>query len=120
MVNARFDPEEVASERTVILSEREGLENSPHFLLSEELSAATFRVHPYRWSVIGEKCDLEAITREELYGHYRVHYAPDNAFLVLVGDLDAVAALARVEHHFGSIRARSRALRGPRPGASAA
>src|SRR5436309_344272 len=85
MVNARFDADEVASERSVILSEREGLENSPSFLLAEEMSALTFRVHPYRWSVIGERCDLEVMTRDELYEHYRAHYAPDNAILVLVG-----------------------------------
>lgn len=109
MVNARFDPEEVASERTVILSEREGLENSPSFQLAEEMGALTFRVHPYRSSVIGERCDLEAITRDELYAHYQAHYAPDNAILVLVGDFAAEEVLRRVQHHFGPIQARSRA-----------
>jgi zinc protease len=109
MVNARFDPAEVASERSVILAEREGLENSPSFLLAEEMGALTFRVHPYRWSVIGERCDLEAMTRDELYAHYRAHYAPDNAILVLVGDFASEAALSRVQHHFGPIQARSRA-----------
>jgi zinc protease len=96
MVNSRFDPEEVESERTVILSERQGSENSPHFLLAEEMGAAAFRVHPYRWSVIGNACDLQVITRDDLFQHYRTYYTSNNAVLVIAGDVEPDAAFAAV------------------------
>jgi zinc protease len=107
MVNSRFDPEEVESERTVILAERQGSENNPHYLLSEEMGAAAFRVHPYRWSVIGNACDLQAITRDELYSHYRTYYTPGNATLVIAGDVEPDMALARAQAQFGPIEPRS-------------
>ena len=67
MVHAVFDPKEVASERTVIISERQGNENSPQFLLAEEVQAAAFRVHGYHHEVIGDLCDLQTMTRDQLY-----------------------------------------------------
>jgi zinc protease len=86
MVNSLFDPDEVSSERTVIISERQGAENSPTFLLSEEVHAAAFRIHPYRHMVIGDMVDLETISRDDLYAHYRRYYNPNNAIAVAVGD----------------------------------
>jgi zinc protease len=106
MVNSRFDPDEVESERTVILAERQGSENNPHFQLSEELGAAAFHVHPYRWSVIGNECDLRVITRDDLFGHYQTYYSPGNAALVIAGDVEPDAALAAVQSRFGALDAR--------------
>src|SRR5438445_259667 len=106
MVNSRFDADEVESERTVILAERQGSENNPSFQLSEELGAAAFRVHPYRWPVIGHSCDLRSISRDDLYQHYRSYYAPGNAVLVIAGDVDPEAALAAVQARFGSLEPR--------------
>lgn len=103
MANALFEPQEVEAERTVIISEREGLENYPEFLLAEEVSAAAFKVHPYHHEVIGWKSDLRAMTREQLYAFYRTYYAPNNATLVLVGDLDSDEVLVRIEALFGGI-----------------
>jgi len=103
MVNSLFDPDEVASERTVIISERQGGENDPEFLLGEELMAAAFRVHPYGTETIGHMCDLETMTRDQLYAHYRTYYAPHNALAITVGDFDASAMLGLVEQHFGAI-----------------
>jgi len=103
MVNSLFEPDEVDAERTVIISEREGHENSPSWLLSEEVQAAAFRVHPYHHEVLGHKCDLEKMTRDELWNHYRTFYAPNNAVAVAVGDFDPVALLARIEELYGSI-----------------
>jgi zinc protease len=103
MLNSLFDPEEVASERTVILSERSGSENSPGWLLYEEMMGLAFRVHPYRTTVIGERIDLETMSRDDLYNHYRNHYVPANATVVLVGDVDASGALAKIKSEFGSI-----------------
>ncbi|KPJ62880.1 hypothetical protein AMK68_04380, partial [candidate division KD3-62 bacterium DG_56] len=103
MVNARFDAQDVDSERTVIISEREGAENEPEYLLSEAVIASAFQVHPYRFPVVGWKCDLRAMTRDELEGYYRQFYAPNNAVLVLVGDFDPTEALARAQARFSGI-----------------
>jgi zinc protease len=105
MTNSTFDPAEVASERTVIIAEREGDENYPTFHLDEEVNAAAFKVHPYGQGVIGWKCDLQAITRDDLYSHYRTHYAPNNAVIVAVGDFQTDALHERIEELFGPIPA---------------
>ena len=107
MVNALFDPDEVALERTVIISERQGAENEPTFLLGEEVNAAAFRVHPYHHETLGDMCDLETISREDLWRHYQTYYGPDNAIAVAVGDFDAPQMLARIEALFGPLPARS-------------
>jgi zinc protease len=103
MVNAVFDPQEVAAERSVIISERQGAENSPEFLLNEELMGAALRVHPYRSPPVGHMCDLETITRAQLYEHYQTYYVPNNAVAVAAGDFDADAMLSLIEEHFGGI-----------------
>jgi zinc protease len=103
LVNASFEAQEVEAERTVIISERQGAENEPGFRLGEAVQGAAFRVHPYHHMVIGDMCDLETITRDDLYRHYRRYYAPDNAVLVLAGDVDSADALTRVAALFGSI-----------------
>lgn len=103
MVNALFDPQEVDSERTVIISERQGSENSPTFWLYEETRAAAFRVHPYHHQVIGDMADLKTMTRDNLFNHYRTYYGPNNAVAVAVGDFDSAAMLARIEELYGDI-----------------
>ncbi|NDJ35843.1 MAG: insulinase family protein [Chloroflexi bacterium] len=105
MLNSRFDPDEVESERTVILSERSGSENSPQWLLYEELIAQAFRVHPYRKTIIGDTIDLQTISRDDLYEHYRQYYAPNNATVVLVGAVDTQQRLDDIERLFGDIPA---------------
>src|SRR6266545_281746 len=103
MVNSLFEPQEVESERTVIISEREGHENDPEWWLSEALLSAAFQEHPYRHEVIGWKSDLRAITREELYNHYQTYYMPNNAILVLVGDFETGALMQKVAQYFGDL-----------------
>lgn len=103
MANAVFDPAEVERERTVIISERQGNENDPEYLLGEALQAAVFQAHPYRQSVIGWQSDLEAITREQLYAHYRVHYTPRSAVVAVAGDFATTSMVARIEELFGGI-----------------
>ena len=101
MINSLFDPDEVASERTVIISEREGSENEPDRLLDEEVSSAAFKVHPYGGGVIGWKCDLRTMTRDDLYNHYKTYYAPNNATIVAVGDFDTAVLLEKIHELFG-------------------
>jgi zinc protease len=61
-----FAPDEVESERTVILSERQGAENNPGYALYEEVVGSAFHAHPYRHMVIGYECDLRSISRDDL------------------------------------------------------
>jgi zinc protease len=103
MQNATFREEEVDSERTVIISERQGHENSPHFLLGEEVIAAAYRVHPYGHETIGHLCDLQAMTERDLQRHYRTYYTPNNAVIAVAGDLAPEAMIERVAEAFQDI-----------------
>ncbi|MGQ9599819.1 MAG: M16 family metallopeptidase [Anaerolineae bacterium] len=107
MINALFDPEEVERERTVIISERQGYENDPTFLLGEEVVAAAFRIHPYRHETIGDLCDLQTITRDDLWRHYQTYYGPNNAIAIAVGDFETERMSARIEELFEPIPARA-------------
>lgn len=100
-----FDPLEVESERTVILSEREGNENIPIFRLDEAVQQAAFDAHPYQHEVIGETADLHSITREDLYGHYRDNYSPANAVLCMAGDFQTAKMLDTLEKLYNGITA---------------
>lgn len=103
MTKSIFDAKEVASERTVIISEREGSENEPMFLLGEAVQHASFRVHPYHHEIIGDMADLRTITRDDLYDHYRSYYVPNNATLSMAGDFDAKSMLKRIKELFEPI-----------------
>ena len=103
MVNSIFDPEEVEKERTVVISERQGRENQPTFLIDEQVQQEAFRVHSYRHEVIGDFADLTSISRDDLYAHYRRGYTPSNAVLTMAGDFSSKAALRRIEELFESI-----------------
>src|SRR5918994_792422 len=105
MVASLFASEEVESERTVILSERQGAENNPGYALYEEVLGSAFHSHPYRHMVIGYECDLRTISRDDLYAHYRRFYHPGNAFVVAVGDFDDNDLLDRLERAFAAIPA---------------
>jgi len=103
MFRSRFDLEEVASERTVIISEREGHENEPLFVLGEALQQTAFRVHPYHHEVIGDMADLRTISRDDLYDHYRKFYVPNNAIMAIAGDFETQAMLRRIRELFEPI-----------------
>ncbi|MCB0058451.1 MAG: insulinase family protein [Caldilineaceae bacterium] len=103
MGNAIFDAEETESERTVILSEREGSENSYFYRLQEEVQAAAFQAHSYRNPVIGWQTDLLSMTRDDLYAHYRTFYTPNNAIAVVTGDFEPDAMAAQLARHFGAL-----------------
>lgn len=105
MVNATFDADEVESERTVIISERGMYENQPTFWLGEEVQAAAFRVHGYHHEIIGDLADLQTMTRDDLYGHYRSHYLPNNAIGVAVGSFDSEEMLAKIREYYEPIPA---------------
>jgi zinc protease len=103
MVNGLYEAEDCESERTVIISELQGGENDPEQLLDQEVTATAFRAHPYRHPTIGWLPDLRAMTRDDLYAHYRRYYVPNNATLVIAGDVDEDDVLRRVEKTLGHI-----------------
>ncbi|MBI5547316.1 MAG: insulinase family protein [Deltaproteobacteria bacterium] len=92
------------SERKVVKEERRfSVENEPLGVLDEELYALCYSAHPYRWPVIGWMDDIEAIRREDCLEFFRTYYAPNNATLWAVGDLDPARALAAIEARYGDI-----------------
>jgi zinc protease len=105
MINSLYDPAEVESERTVIISEREGKENEPIFRLDEAIQIAAFDSHPYRYEVIGDMQDLWKIARADLYEHYRTYYTPNNTLIALAGDFNTEKILARLTELYGDIPA---------------
>jgi zinc protease len=115
MTNSLFEPKEFESERTVIISERQGQENEPLFRLSEQIRATAFRVHAYHHDIIGDMADLHSISREDLYQHYHNHYKPNNAVLTIAGDFETVDMLERIKKVYGSIPAGDVAPRRVRP-----
>lgn len=103
MSNCVYDPDDCESERTVIISELQGGENDPDTLLEQEVIAAAYKIHPYRHPTIGWLSDLQTMSRDDLYQYYRRNYIPNNATLVVVGDVDTADVLRRVESQFGAI-----------------
>jgi zinc protease len=105
MTNSLYEQKEVASERSVVISEREGNENEPLFQLGEAVQQAAFRVHPYHHEVIGDMADLRSMKREDLYRHYRTYYVPNNAVLGVAGDFKTSEMLRRLRELFEPIPA---------------
>ncbi len=106
---------EVASERTVVISEREGNENEPQFLLGEAVQGAAFRVHGYHHEIIGDLADLRSMTRDDLYKHYKAYYVPNNAVMAVAGDFETEQMLARIKELFEPIPAGREPARLARP-----
>ena len=115
MVNSKFDEDEVASERTVVISEREGNENEPQFLLGEAVQGAAFRVHGYHHEIIGDLADLRSMTRDDLYEHYKTYYVPNNAVMAVAGDFETEQMLTRIKDLFEPIPAGREPMRLARP-----
>jgi zinc protease len=111
MFNSLFDDHELSSERTVVISERQGSENEPLFRLSEEVQSAAFRVHPYHHEIIGDLTDLYSMQCEDIYRHYRTFYIPNNAVLSLAGDFETKTMLDRIRELYEPLPAGPQPLR---------
>lgn len=106
MRNLRFDPVEVATERSVILEERaERVDSSAGGLFSEQTRAALFLNHPYGTPVIGWRHEMEGLTLENAQAFYDTWYHPDNAILIVAGDVTPDEVLALAQDHYGPIPA---------------
>ncbi len=115
MQNLLLDPKEFESERKVVMEERRmRYEDDPVSSMIEQMTATAFLAHPYQWPVIGWMADLESITRDDLFRHYKTYYVPNNATIVVVGDFDTEKLLPQIEKYFGRIP------RGPQPPKAAA
>jgi len=104
MRNLIMDPQETMSERDVVMEERRmRYDDDPQNLVYEEVVAAAFKSHPYQWPVIGWMSDLQQITRNDLWEYYRSRYIPNNAFIIVGGNVDVASTMEMIRREFGSI-----------------
>ncbi|MEW6058199.1 MAG: pitrilysin family protein [Bdellovibrionota bacterium] len=118
MVNLKIDDEALAKEREVVQNERRlRKENNPDGQLFELVHEMAFTKHPYQWPVIGYEEDLNRATRKDCENFYRRFYAPNNATVVVVGDIDPSATIDLIAKHYGPLPAspieRNRPLKEP-------
>ncbi|MGH8633465.1 MAG: M16 family metallopeptidase, partial [Burkholderiales bacterium] len=114
MTNLILSPEEFAKEIKVVMEERRyRTDDRPRSQVYEQLMATALTAHPYRQPVIGWMNDLENLRVEDTRDFYRHWYAPNNATLVVVGDVEPAVVVALAERYFGAIPAR--ALPGRKP-----
>jgi zinc protease len=96
--------EVVASERKVVLEERsQRIDGNPQGLLSEEFTATLFQNHPYRIPTIGWRHEMEQLNRTDALAFYQQYYAPNNAVLVVAGDVDPQTVRALAEASYGKV-----------------
>ena len=104
MAHLRLTADTLLSEREVVKEERRlRYDNSLSGKLSERLYSTAFTRHPYQWPVIGWMSDIDAISLDDCKSFYRSHYAPNNATIILLGDIDPQEAISIVEKYFGHI-----------------
>jgi zinc protease len=106
MRNLVLTKESVLSERDVVMEERRlRYEDDPQRLIYEKVMALAFLNHPYRWPVIGWMSDLENVNPEDLVSHYRKYYVPNNAVIIVVGDINKEEMLSKIKTAFENIPA---------------
>ncbi len=97
--------EDVTTERAVVLEERNArTENNPGALFSEQRAAALYLNQPYGIPIIGWKHEVEQLTREDALAFYKKYYAPNNAILVVAGDVDVRAVRKLANRYYGRLR----------------
>jgi zinc protease len=104
MANLRLSEEDVATERKVILEERRTrVDNDPGSILQEQMMAALYTNHPYGIPIIGWEHEIKALDREDAFSFYRHFYAPNNAILVIAGDVEPDEVRKLAEQTFGKL-----------------
>ena len=100
-----LDLAKLNAQRDIVKNERrQGVDNQPYGRAGEILAQATYPAsHPYSWDVIGSMADLSAATEEDVKSFFRLYYAPNNAYLAIVGDFDVAQTKAWIAKYFGSI-----------------
>jgi zinc protease len=105
MVNCSFEPEEFEAEKRVVIEELKTSLDSAWGLLSQEADAVAYKIHPYRNPIVGWLQDVERASAAEQQAYYRRYYHPNNAVLVIAGDFDSDAVIAKVSRVFSAIPA---------------
>ena len=106
MVNLRLTEDEVLKERNVILEERRSrIENNPNAIFDEQMAATLYRAHPYGIPVIGWGHEMKKLSREDAMRFYQHFYAPNNAILVVAGDVTPEEVKKLAEETYGKIPA---------------
>jgi zinc protease len=106
----------VLPERDVILEEQnQRVRNNPHARLSEQIGAALFLNSPYGKPIIGWRHDMEQLTRDDAIGFYRRFYGPNDAVVVIAGDVEAQQALKLAQETYGKVKRRNTILPRHRP-----
>lgn len=104
MNNLRLTPEDIETERRVIIEERnQRVENSPGALAREQARAVQYHNHRYGVPIIGWMHEMEELSMEDVLNFYDLHYAPNNAILVVAGDVEPDEVLALAETYYGVI-----------------
>ncbi len=104
MRNSGLLQEELSLERSVVISELEGRDNSPHSILYRTLKASAYDVHPYKNPIIGWIDDLHNIDAKVMREFYETFYHPDNAVIVLAGNFDKPTALTLIDKYFSAYK----------------
>ena len=105
MVNLRLTEKEVLTERDVILEERRSrIENNPSAILDEQMNAALYQNHPYHIPVIGWMHEMAKLSRADAFAMYKKYYAPNNAILVVAGDVTAEAVKTMADATYGQLK----------------
>ncbi|SLN47166.1 M16 family metallopeptidase [Ruegeria meonggei] len=106
MRNIRLSEEDILTERDVILEERnQRTENNPRALFGEQMSAAQYLNHRYGVPIIGWMHEMEELDMEDALSFYQTHYAPNNAILVVTGDVEPDDVKSLAEQYYGVIPA---------------
>ena len=104
MANLRLSEEDVAMERNVILEERRSrVDNDPGSILQEQMMAALYESHPYGIPIIGWEHEISRLNREDALLFYKRFYAPNNALLIVAGDVEPEAVRKLAEDTFGKL-----------------
>src|SRR5262245_53439234 len=104
MAHLSITPKNLEQERGSVVEERRHrIDNDVEGSMNEALYLQAFQRSPYRWNTVGFMEDLERITLEEAKAYFQTYYAPNNAIMVLSGDVDPKSALALVKKLFGGI-----------------
>ena len=106
MNDLRLTPEDIETEREVILEERsQRVDSEPGSIAREQMRAAQFLNHRYGQPVIGWRHEMQALDMEDVLATYDLWYSPNNAILVVAGDVEPQEVLAMAERHYGVIPA---------------
>jgi zinc protease len=107
MTNLMIEQKMFETEKGAVLTERNRGLDSPERYLWEELYKLTYVRHTYRYSIIGEEDSIKSFSVEEAQNFYQTYYAPNNALIIVVGDVKTIEVVNTIERHYSGFRSRS-------------